>query len=132
LFGLEICLSPINTLLQQPQTQLFSLKAVNAVDTAAGSFMVNLEQRQGILVVQNLANPPAGKVYRLWAIADGEKIPCGTLKTDSQGKVLEKFSMPADFYDTGISGLFVTLEASESSRYPTGNVVMQSTLTTKS
>ncbi len=119
----------INALLQQSQTQLFSLKAVQAADTASGSFVVNLGQRQGILAVQNLVAPPAGKVYRLWAIADGEKIPCGTLNTNLQGKVLEKFWMPADFYDTGISGLFVTLEPSESGRYPSGPTVMQSTST---
>jgi anti-sigma-K factor RskA len=121
----------INTLLQQSQTQLFSLKAVNASDTAAGSFVVNLGKRQGILAVQNLVTPPKGKVYRLWAIADGEKIPCGTLKINSQGKVLDKFWMPADFYDAGISGLFVTLESSETSRYPTGAIVMQSHSSTK-
>ncbi|MFB2894490.1 anti-sigma factor domain-containing protein [Aerosakkonemataceae cyanobacterium BLCC-F50] len=121
----------INTLLQQPQTQLFSLKAVNATNTATGSFVVNLGQRQGVLSVQNLAPPPANKVYRLWAIADGEKIPCGKLNTNSQGKVLEKFWMPADFYDTGISGLFVTLESSESSRYPTGPIVLQSGVSAK-
>lgn len=122
--------SDINTLLQQSQTQLFSLKAVKASDTAAGSFVVNLGQRQGILAVQNLVAPPTGKVYRLWAIADGEKIPCGTVKINPQGKVLDKFWMPADFYDTGISGLFVTLESSETSRYPTGTIVMQSNSST--
>jgi anti-sigma-K factor RskA len=122
----------INTLLQQSQTQLFSLKAVNSADPATGSFVVNLGQRQGILLVQNLAAPPANQVYRLWAIADGEKIPCGTLNTNAQGKVLAEFWMPADFYDTGISGLFVTLESSTSSRYPTGPVVIQSVLSTKS
>jgi anti-sigma-K factor RskA len=121
----------INTLLQQSQTQLFSLKAVNASDTAAGSFVVNLGQRQGILAVQNLVAPPTGKVYRLWAIADGEKIPCGTVKINPQGKVLDKFWMPADFYDTGISGLFVTLESSETSRYPTGTIVMQGNSSTQ-
>ncbi|MBH8578168.1 anti-sigma factor [Nostocaceae cyanobacterium CENA369] len=122
----------INILLQQSQTQLFSLKAVNASDTTTGSFIVNLGQRQGILAVQNLVAPPTGKVYRLWAIADGEKIPCGTVKINPQGKVLDKFWMPADFYDTGISGLFVTLESSETSRYPTGTIVMQSNSFTKS
>ncbi len=121
----------INHLLQQPQTQLFSLKSVKATDTATGSFVVNLEQRQGILVVQNLAPPVANHVYRLWAIADGETIPCGTLNTNSQGKVLEKYWMPADFYDTGISRLVVTLESSESSRYPTGPVVIQSVVSPK-
>lgn len=130
----------INTLLQQPETQLFSLKAANAENNtenntenmATGSFVVNLEQRQGILAIQNLATPPADKVYRLWAIADGEKIPCGTLNTNSQGEVLEKFWMPADFYDTGISGLFITLESSESSRYPAGPIVIQSGISVKS
>ncbi len=123
----------ISALLQQPQTQLFSLKPVKAADTpTTGSFVVNLEQRQGILVVQNLAAPTANHVYRLWAIADGEKIPCGTLIPNSQGKVLEKFWMPADFYDTGISGLFVTLELSGAGRYPAGPVVIQSVLPTRS
>ncbi|MGA7933967.1 MAG: anti-sigma factor, partial [Kovacikia sp.] len=122
----------IKTLLQQPQTQLFSLKAVNTTNAATGSFVVNLEQRQGILVVQNLKPPTANHVYRLWAVADGEKIPCGTLNANAQGKVLEKFWMPADFYDTGISGLFVTLESSASDRYPTGPIVIQSSLLTKS
>lgn len=116
----------VNTLLQQSQTQLFSLKAVNTSNTATGSFVVNLGQRQGILALQNLVAPPIGKVYRLWAVADGEKIPCGTVKINSQGKVLDKFWMPTEFYDTGISGLFVTLESSETSRYPTGTIVMQS------
>ncbi len=120
-----------NTLLQQSQTQLFSLKAVNTSGTAAGSFVVNLGQRRGILAVQNLVAPPTGKVYRLWAIADGETIPCGTLKVSPQGKVLDKFWMPADFYDTGISKLLVTLESSETSRYPTGATVMQSNSSTK-
>lgn len=121
----------INTLLQQPQTQLFSLKAVGASDAATGSFVVNLGQRQGVLVVQNLAPPPANKVYRLWAIAGGEKIPCGTVKTNAQGNVLNKFWMPADFYDTGISGLFVTLESSDTNRYPSGAIVIQSHPSTK-
>jgi anti-sigma-K factor RskA len=116
----------IHALLQQSQTQLFSLKAVNKSDQAMGSFVVNLGERWGILTVQNLADPPAGKVYRLWAITDSEKIPCGTLKINSQGKVLDKFWMPADFYETGISKLFVTLESSKTSRYPTGATVMQS------
>jgi anti-sigma-K factor RskA len=122
----------IDLLLQQPQTQSFALRAVNATaPPAVGSFVVNLQQRQGVLSAQNLPILPAHQVYRLWAIADGEKIPCGTLKLHPQGKVLEKFWMPADFYDTGISGLFVTVESSELGRYPTGNVVLESHLPSK-
>jgi anti-sigma-K factor RskA len=122
----------INLLLQQPHTQSFALRAVNATNSpAVGSFVVNLQQRQGVLSAQNLPILPAHQVYRLWAIAEGEKIPCGTLKIHPQGKVLEKFWMPADFYDTGISGLFVTVESSELGRYPTGKVVLESRLPSK-
>jgi anti-sigma-K factor RskA len=115
----------IKTLLQQPQTEFFSLQAAKESDRATGSFVVNLGQRQGILSAQNLAAPAPGKFYRLWAIVDGETIPCGTVKISPQGKVMDKFWMPADFYQ-GISGLFVTVESSETSRYPTGSLVMQS------
>ena len=121
----------VNALLQQPQTQLFALKPVESSATAGGSFVVNLAQRQGVLAVQNLVAPPAGKVYRLWASADGETIPCGTVTRNAQGQVLNKFWMPADFYDTGISGFFVTLEASDTNRYPSGTIVMQSHAPTK-
>jgi anti-sigma-K factor RskA len=115
----------IKTLLEQPQTQFFSLEATTKSDRATGSFVVNLGQRQGILAAQNLTAPAPGKFYRLWAIVDGETIPCGTVKISPQGKVMDKFWMPADFYQ-GISGLFVTAESSETSRYPTGSIVLQS------
>jgi anti-sigma-K factor RskA len=115
----------IKTLLEQPQTQFFSLQAATKSDRATGSFIVNLGQRQGVLAAQNLAAPAPGKFYRLWAIVDGETIPCGTVQISPQGKVIDKFWMPADFYQ-GISGLFVTAESSETSRYPTGSIVMQS------
>jgi hypothetical protein len=111
---------------------LFCPSAGNATNfPAVGSFVVNLQQRQGVLSAQNLPRLPDHQVYRLWAIAEGEKIPCGTLKIQPQGKVLEKFWMPADFYDTGISGLFVTVESSELGRYPTGKVVLESRLPSK-
>jgi anti-sigma-K factor RskA len=115
----------IKTLLEQPQTQFFSLQAATKSERATGRFIVNLEQRQGILAAQNLTALAPGKFYRLWAIADGETIPCGTVKISPEGKVIDKFWMPADFYQ-GISGLFVTVESSETSRYPTGSIVMQS------
>jgi anti-sigma-K factor RskA len=115
----------IKTLLEQPQTQFFPLQAATKSERATGRFIVNLEQRQGILAAQNLTALAPGKFYRLWAIADGETIPCGTVKISPEGKVIDKFWMPADFYQ-GISGLFVTVESSETSRYPTGSIVMQS------
>ncbi len=116
----------VSTLLQQAETRLFSLQGMQAAKQAQGSFVLNLGQQKGVLAVQNLPAPPAGKVYRLWAVVDGEKIPCGRLSVNPQGTVLEKFSMPADFYEAGISALVVTLEPSEAARQPVGPIVMTS------
>ncbi len=116
----------INTLLQHSDTRLFSLQGLNLANTASGSFVLNLEQQKGAIAIQNLPTPPTGRVYRLWAIVDGDKIPCGQLSANSHGKVIEKFSMPADFYDAGVSGFFVTLESSTDQRYPLGPTVIKS------
>ncbi|SRR5579883_32796 len=116
----------INTLLQHSETHLYPLQGVNAASHASGSFILNLEQQKGIIAIKNLPNPPVGYVYRLWATVDGEKIPCGKLSANSQGKIVEKFSMPADFYDAGVSGFFVTLESSPNNRYPVGPTVVKS------
>lgn len=116
----------VTTLLQTSKTRLFPMQGIEIAGTASGSFVLNVDRRQGIIAVQNLPPPPEGKIYRLWAVVESEKIPCGQLKANSQGMVLNKFSMPADFYDAELSGLFVTLEPSPTSRYPTGPVVMKS------
>jgi anti-sigma-K factor RskA len=116
----------VSTLLQQSETRLFPLKGRQTATQAQGSFVLNLEQQKGVLAVQNLPAPPAGKVYRLWAVVDGDKIPCGRVSVNPQGTVLEKFAMPPDFYEAGISALLVTLEPSESARQPVGPTIMTS------
>ncbi|MBN3921727.1 anti-sigma factor [Nostoc sp. NMS4] len=116
----------LKTLLQQKATRLFPLQGVNVAKTATGSFLLNLEQQTGVIAIQNLPPPPVGSVYRLWAVVEGEKIPCGQLSASTQGKIVEKFAMPADFYDAEVSEMFVTLEPSSNHRYPLGEVVMKS------
>lgn len=116
----------INILLQDSETRLLPLEGANLAKTASGSFMVNLDRQKGVIAIQNLPAPPVGKIYRLWAVVDGDKIPCGQLSNIQKGQVLEKVSMPADFYDAGISGFLVTLESSSDRRYPVGPVVIKS------
>jgi anti-sigma-K factor RskA len=120
-----------NTLLQNSQTRLFSLKGMNVANTASGSFVMNLEKQKGIIAIQHLSAAPVGYVYRVWVVADGEKIPCGQINTSQKGTVLEKLTMPADFYDAKVSELFVTLEPSSESRYPVGAIVIKSMLSSQ-
>jgi anti-sigma-K factor RskA len=119
----------LKTLLQQKATRLFPLRGVNVAKTASGSFVLNVEQQTGVIAVQNVPPAPVGSVYRLWAVVEGEKIPCGQLRASTQGKIVEKFAMPADFYDAGVSEMFVTLETSTDYRYPQGPVIMKSSFT---
>ncbi|BAY27316.1 hypothetical protein NIES2100_71390 [Calothrix sp. NIES-2100] len=119
----------LQTLLQQKATRLFPLRGVNLAKTASGSFVLNLEQQTGVIAIQNLPPAPVGNVYRIWAVVEGEKIPCGQLRAITQGKIVEKFAMPADFYDAPVSEMFVTLETSTDYRYPLGQVMMKSAFT---
>ncbi len=116
--------SEINVLLQNSQTRLFPLKHITP-NFASGSFVVNLAQGKGILTLQDLPIPPQGYVYRLWVMVDRDQIPCGIVNINTKGLTSEQFFLPIDLYEDGISGVFITLESSQLSRYPTGSIVMQ-------
>lgn len=115
----------VPTMLQHSQTRLFSLKGTNIAATASGSIVMDLEQQKLALVIRNLPAPVAGRVYRLWAVAGSEKIPCGQLSARAQGIVLDRLAVPSDLYDD-VSGLIVTLEPSPTTPEPVGPVVMKS------
>lgn len=116
----------LKTLLTQKTTRLYPLTGVNVAQKASGSFILNLEQQTGVIAIQNLPEPPVGTVYRVWAVVDGDKIPCGQLNISKQGKIVKKLTMPSDFYDADVSEMLVTLEVSSDHRYPQGTVVMKS------
>ena len=114
----------VNTMLQHSETRLFSLKSVQMADMASGSVVMDLEQQKFAIAIRNLPTPPVGHVYRLWAVTDGEKIPCGQVSA-SQGIVLDRLSVPSDLYDS-VSGLILTLEPVQPTPDPVGPVVMKS------
>ena len=114
----------VNTMLQHSETRLFSLKGVQTTDTASGSVVMDLEQQKFAIAIRNLPTPPAGHVYRLWAITDGEKIPCGQVSS-TQGIVLDRLSVPSDLYDS-VSGLILTLEPVRLTPDQVGPVIMKS------
>jgi len=118
----------IHMLLQDSNTQLFTLQHVSPTNTASGRFVVNLDQQKGILIVQHLTTPPDGYTYRLWTVMGNDEIPCGEVNIPRNGAVFQQFLMPADLYDNKISGLVMTLEPSQLNRYPLGAVVMKSTI----
>jgi anti-sigma-K factor RskA len=115
----------VPAMLQHPETRLFSLKGTSLADAASGNIVMDLERQRVALVIRNLPTAPVGRVYRLWAVIDGDKIPCGQLSSSTGGIVLDKLSVPADLYDE-VSGLIVTLESSPTAPEPVGPIVMKS------
>jgi anti-sigma-K factor RskA len=72
--------------------------------------------------VQNLSTLPEGKVYRLWAVANGKKFDCGKFNANEKGQVIKE--MPLDDIIANTSMLVVTIEPTESVDQPTGIEVM--------
>ncbi|BAY07584.1 anti-sigma factor [Calothrix sp. NIES-2098] len=117
----------VTTLLESSETRLFSLRGMDIANTASGRIVMNPEQQKIAVFIQNLPAAPVGRVYRLWAVVDNEKIPCGQLSSHPQFMVLDKLSIPPDLY-SDISGLIITLESSPTNSDPVGQVVMKSIL----
>lgn len=113
----------VTTLLQSSETRLFSLKGAKIANTASGNVVMNPEQQKIVIFIHNLPAPPQGHIYRLWAIVDNNKVPCGQLRFSPQGVVLDKLPIPSDLYEE-MSGLIVTLEPLKVNPEPIGPVVM--------
>ena len=109
-------------LLRQPSNRLVSLKGTNAIPQASGSMVIVPSAEVAVLTLQNVTPLPKGKIYRLWAAANGKKIYCGEFKPDSQGKVFVE--LPLDDVMSGNYSIVVTVEPSQRTSQPTGEMVM--------
>lgn len=114
--------------MRQPETHLFSIKGKGNIATASGSVLMDFVADKGVIALQNTPTPSAGQAYWLWAVVGDKTIRCGQFDINSNGKVLDEFSIPDDSYDanTEISQLLVTLESSQDPQQPSGAIVMVS------
>ncbi len=112
------------TVLQQPNTRVYSLTGTDKASTASGSIAIALDERKGIITFQNLPAPPPGQIYRLWAVIDDKKIACTEFSASQQGTVLDEFSLNATDCSSPKSTLAVTLEPLSLPSQPVGPAVM--------
>jgi anti-sigma-K factor RskA len=99
----------IVSMVQQANTRLVTLKAAASKSQASGNLVVTSSEREAVLVLRNLAPVPKEQVYRLWAVIDGKKFPCGQFTPDPQGTVFLKLPMEEALVK---APLVVTLEPS--------------------
>lgn len=107
-------------LLRQPNNRLLTLKGTSPTLSSSGSLVISPQERAAVLTLQKLADPPPGKVYRLWAFVDGRKVDCAEFKPNTKGKVFLR--LPLDNW-AGTTSV-VTIEPSQETLEPTGEMVM--------
>jgi anti-sigma-K factor RskA len=109
-------------LLRQPNSRLLALKGMGATPTASGSITIAPSSQTATIAIQNLVPLPKGKVYRLWAVVNGQKVDCAEFTPDSQGKVL--LQIPLDRFSTSMGTVAITIEPNQRTHEPTGEMVM--------
>ncbi|NET58388.1 MAG: anti-sigma factor [Symploca sp. SIO2E6] len=113
----------LTALLSQPNNRLLALKGIEQTTAASGSLFIVPEQQKAMLVIQNLQPLPDEKVYRLWAVSQGQKTGCINFKPDEQGLVTVELS-PKEL--TNAQSVLITVESQPDTFQPTGNPVITS------
>lgn len=112
-------------LLRKPNNRLISLAGMNTAESASGSLMIAPYGEKAVLAVKNLQPLPKGKIYRLWAISNGQKIGCGKFSPNAEGTVFLELSLEGLQSATQV---VVTIEPTPGPSQPTGAMVMTSAL----
>ncbi|WP_143467483.1 anti-sigma factor [Leptolyngbya ohadii] len=115
--------------LKQPNLQLFSLQGTGEATQASGSLVVNQGQQVVIVLVQNLPQLPADRVYRLWAIEPGQAQPIfyGEFNSGTANQTNTSWQAPA-VLSKPPEKMLITVEKASDPPIPAGDLVMQSSL----
>lgn len=79
----------------------------------------------GIVAFRGMTVPPAGQVYQLWTITDGQVTPGPTFVPDAEGRAMVQVGGEA----SGAGSMAITMEPDGGSQTPTTSPIMQGSLT---
>ncbi len=75
------------SLLRQPNNRFLALIGTRPELQSSGSLVIVPTKDAAILVLRDVAALPKGKVYRMWAFAEGQKVACTDFKPNDKGEV---------------------------------------------
>lgn len=117
-----------SVMLREPNVVLsFALEGSGSAAAASGVALLDLDARRASIAVEDLAAPPAGRTYHLWAVLESKSVFCGEFLPRADGRILTQFAIPVDSYTSPIEKLVLTVEARDARAAPQGPVVMSST-----
>jgi anti-sigma-K factor RskA len=108
-------------LLRQPKNRFLTLIGTNPKLQSSGSLVMVPTKGSALLVLRDVVPLPKGKVYRLWALVDGQKVTCGDFKPNDQGEVF--LELPLDKWG-GTTEVVVTIEPDRALSMPVGEMVI--------
>ncbi len=72
-------------MLRQPDNRLITLKGME--DRSSGSLIIFTMDKKATLNLKNLPPLPDGRMYRLWAMVEGQKVYCTQFQPEADGTV---------------------------------------------
>ncbi len=115
----------VSDMLQQPNVVMsFAMKGGKGAPRAYGSVLLDLDAKRGAVALEQMPAPPAGRVYRLWAMVENKPVYCGDLAHDPAGVVRAQLPIPVESYSSPVAELFVTLEPVDAPHLPSGPKVL--------
>ena len=114
--------------LQQPDSVVYTLRGTDKAADAGGRLIINSSHNTAVALVQNLPALPAGKAYRLWAIAKGATKPtyCGQFNNNHTGTV--QWALPEAVCSASAPQMLITADSATAPPVPAGPLVMKSVL----
>jgi anti-sigma-K factor RskA len=110
-------------LLGDPATRVVTLAGAKPSPSAQGRMLWN-PQAGGLFVAAALPPAPAGKIYELWAIAEGKPRAAGTFSVDPDGRGRVRVEPIAGV--AAVDVFAVTLEPAPGGTSPTGEIYLAS------
>lgn len=111
------------SLLRQPNNRVLNLRGASSKSHSSGSLVIVPTKSSAMLILQDVATLPSGKVYRMWAFINGEKVSCGDFKPNGRGEVF--LQLPLDQWG-GTAEVVVTVEPDRAMSKPVGEMVITS------
>ena len=118
---------PVISALQQPQARPYALAGTGTAVRASGTIVLDRQQKQVVIVAQNLPELPSGKAYRLWAMPQNSKTPayCGQFNTSPTGTVSTIWPAESAVCNGNPAQLLMTAESATAPLVPQGELVMK-------
>jgi anti-sigma-K factor RskA len=109
-------LEEILAIANKPEARIARLIGQAATPSYAGAIFWDTKKNR-CMALGSFLPTPQGKVHQLWFFSATAKIPVGSLKPDSSGRVITSLRVPKDA--AGATAAVVTLEPDNSSQIPT-------------